>query len=429
MNDIIQPRRVIIPYTPRPYFEPFHNSTKRNKYLVVHRRGGKTVAIGNELIKMALNNTRLYPPPRYGYIGPSFSQAKDTIWSYLKHYTKPIPGVKVSESDLQLTLPGGQVIALYPGADAYERMRGLYFDGAALDEYSLLNDDCLESVVWPCLADYEGNCIIAGTSGGDNHFYEEKKKAEADPEDWDVFDIKISETVGISLKAEEVEKMRRRMGKVKFEREMENNFEMPVDGAYYEEEMNDALERITNVPFDPSVPVHTIFDIGIRDTTCVWFVQLVGREVHVIDFYQAVNKSLFQILAEIRMGHRSKYRFGYYVMPHDIKARELTSGRTRFETLVEAGYAILVAPSLSIEDGIEAVRSYLSLCWFDKVRCVEGVRMLKAYQVGKNGKPLHNWASHGADAFRMLAISGNILTNIINGAGGGALKRRVRGVI
>lgn len=431
-SDTLQPEttRIVIPYVPRPYFRDFHNSRKRNRYLVVHRRGGKTVAIANELIKMALSNTRKYPPPRYGYIGPSFSQAKDTIWSYLKHYTQPIPGVTVSESELKITLPAGQTIALYPGADAYERMRGLYFDGAALDEFALLNEDVLESVVWPCLADYEGRAIIAGTSNGDDHFYEAKKRAEADPEDWDVFDIKIDDTVGISLKHSEVEKMKKRMGEIKFNREMRNNFDAPIDGAYYEAEMVEALPRITKVPHDPSLPVHLAFDLGIRDTLAMWFVQIVGREVHLIDYYEVSNKALFSVLADLSINERwRKYRIGHLVMPHDVKARELTSGRSRYEVLVEAGYSIIVAPMLSIEDGIEATRSFLSLCWFDAEKCSDGIRALKSYQVGKNGKPLHNWASHGADAFRMLSITYNILTNYIGGSSGGPLIRRVRGVL
>ena len=125
-------------------------------HVLHHRRAGKTVAIANHLIRAASRNTRKWPPPRYAYVGPSFDQAKDLVWSYLKQYTEKVPGARYLEGDLACVLPTGATIKLYGGAAAYERMRGMYFDGIALDEYPLLNPAVFSTVVRPCLADYGG---------------------------------------------------------------------------------------------------------------------------------------------------------------------------------------------------------------------------------------------------------------------------------
>lgn len=124
---------VTIPYSPRPQFVPYHDRSERFCKIVAHRRFGKTVGCINDLIKAALTNTRNVPPPRYGYVAPTYTQAKDVAWGYLKHFSAPIPGIQMSESELWVEYPNGARIRLY-GADNYDRMRGLYFDGIVIDE-------------------------------------------------------------------------------------------------------------------------------------------------------------------------------------------------------------------------------------------------------------------------------------------------------
>jgi hypothetical protein len=430
-------RAIVIPYTPRNHFIPFHNSKKRFRAAVVHRRGGKTVAIGNDHIKNALQNERAWPPPRYGYVGPSFSQAKDTIWAYLKQYTNPIPGVKVSESDLQITLPNSAVIALYPGADAYERMRGLYFDGIAMDEFALLNPDAWPSVVRPCLADYRGYAVIAGTSNGDDHFHEMIQKGYADPDNWDVFNIRVSDTD--ALHPDEVIEMRKDMGERRFNREMMNSFDEPVDGAYFAEIINKLVERnqITKVPYDPRSPVITFWDLGIRDLMTCWFMQQVGREIRVIDYHQGNGKGLdwHYLVSRGREGdaaHRLEYNIEADVFPHDIEVREMGSGRTRREVAESLGFEVMLSPLHKVEDGIEGVRTFLPGCWIDEQRCALGIAALKSYKQGRNGKPLHDWASHGADSMRAAAMTADNMFGWVSSNAmikiGRALRRKIRGV-
>lgn len=442
---------VVIPYKPRDHFKPLHASPKRWKFVVAHRRAGKSVSEINEMIKRALQNTRQYPPPRYAYVGPSFAQTKDLIWGYLKHYTavfKGMDGYRVSEGDLQVVLPNGAMINLYGGAAAYERMRGLYFDGIVLDEYPLLNPAVFSTVVRPCLADYRGWAIISGTSNGDDHFHELKKKNQNDP-DWDFFIIPVTETN--ALHPDEVVEMTKDMTPEEYAREMLCSFDAPIEGAYYAEMMNKAQAegRICSVPHDPNAPVITWWDLGISDDMPVWFVQRVGREIHVIDHLKVNGKSLSEVYKMItgtwvdpntgeipaKVKARQEYNFAAHVLPHDVKARELGTGKSRYEIMTDlAGQVpVLVAPSLSVEDGITAVRSILPICYFDKEKTEDGRSALRNYHRSKAGKPVHNWASHDADAFRMGAVSLNqtlgwMSSSNVVGIGSGRLRRKIRGL-
>ena len=187
------PTRAQVRYFPRPHFRALHASSKRWIFVVAHRRAGKTVALVNHLIRAANRNQRTNPAPRYAYIGPSFDAAKDLVWSYLKFYTATIPGMSYLEGELQVIFPSGATIRLYGGALAYERMRGIYLDGAVLDEYPLLHPAALTSVVRPCLADYRGFAIVSGTAAGEDHFHALKLRAEGDV-NWDVFEIPVTAT-------------------------------------------------------------------------------------------------------------------------------------------------------------------------------------------------------------------------------------------
>lgn len=439
--DDAQPQRVVIPYKPRSHFNIIHASTKRWKFVVAHRRAGKSVAAINEMIKRALENTRTDPPPRYAYVGPSFDQTKDLIWGYLKHFAGSIPGVEFREGDLMCLLPNGASIRLYGGSAAYERMRGLYFDGIMLDEFPLLNPAVFSTVVRPCLADYRGWAIISGTSNGDDHFAALRHKNINNP-NWEIITVPVTETD--ALHPDEVREMTEDMTPEEYAREMLCSFDAPVEGSYYGDKLNElqAQGRITGVPYDDTVPVYTRWDLGIHDYTSIWFYQIVGREIHVIDYEQYTGKGLPQVKKEL---DKKPYVYGGHLFPHDIEARELGTGRSRLEIAYELfGDNCYKVPVHRIEDGIEAVRSELNLCWFDEKKCELGLSALKNYHRSKAGKPVHNWASHGADAFRTGAVGGNLIKGSVASMSrrgsttgkasakynrrGGGLKRRVRGV-
>ena len=181
--------RVVIPYSPREHFKPFHNRDERFACIVAHRRAGKTVACINELIKGAI--TLKQKDPRFAYIAPQYNQAKDVAWNYLKEYTAPVPNVQWNESELRVDMPNGGRIRLY-GAENYDRLRGLYLDGVILDEYATM-DPRIWEVVRPALSDRQGWCVWIGTPAGHNAFYDVWQKAQ-EHKDYFALMLKASET-------------------------------------------------------------------------------------------------------------------------------------------------------------------------------------------------------------------------------------------
>lgn len=188
----------------------------------------------------------------------------------------------------------------------------------------------------------------------------------------------------------------------------EEAFESSTEGAYYADQMARARTegRITKVPYQAGLPVETWWDLGMDDSTAIWWAQRVGREIHLIDYYEASGEGL-QHYAEVLAERRARYKCLYsrHIAPHDIKVRELGTGLSRLETASSLGIPFEVCPQHAVADRIEAVRNGLSLCWFDSDRTQQGIKALDSYRKEWDdargtwrNKPLHDWASHGADA-------------------------------
>jgi hypothetical protein len=423
----------IIPYMPRAHFRPLHASTKRWIFAVCHRRAGKTVALVNQLIRAALSNPRRHPPPRYAYLAPSFEQAKDLAWAYLKHYAGGVAGTRFLEGELTVIFPHGATIRLYGGGQAYERIRGIYLDGCVLDEYPLLNPRAWTSVVRPTLADYRGFAVISGTSNGDDHFHAVKLRAE-DDEAWDIFDIKISDTKEDALTFDEQKELTRDMPADEYAREMLNAFDAPVEGAFYTEAIN-ALQgqhRVTTIPVDLSQPLITGWDIGIHDFTCIWTFQIAGREIHFVDYIEDRGQKADHYLALLdRKAKAWGTPFRAHILPHDVEAREWTSGESRRQGLMAATpVPILTAPRVSDGDGISAVRGILGVSWFNEATTRRGLARLRGYKKNKFGTPIHDDSSHGADAMKTVATGLPLVTALSSSLSfGGRLRRRIRGLV
>ena len=425
---------IVLPYKPRPHFIPVHESRKRWRFVVAHRRAGKTVALANALIKACLENKRTDPPPRYAYVAPSFDQAKDLVWNYMKYYTNNIPGIRYLEGELSVIFPGGGNIRLYGGGLAYERLRGIYLDGAVLDEYPLLAPQAFTSVVRPCLADYQGFAIVSGTSNGDDHFHKVLLRAEDDP-NWDIFNIPVTATGEQALSYKEVEDMRADMSPDEFAREMLNSFEAPVEGAFYSDAIN-ALQsqgRVTKVPPDLNTSVITSWDLGMRHLQCIWLFQIAGRELHWLDYIEGSGKSLSHYTDLLAIKAKAGgFSYRAHLLPHDVEVRELSTGYSRRHEL--SGLLkepVITVPNHSTEDGITATRASLGVSWFDETACRRGLARLRAYRRGKSGMAIPDEAEDSADAFRtgcvgIPLISGGFLSK--SGAGG-RLRRRLRGLI
>jgi hypothetical protein len=402
-------RRITIPYTPRALFRPYHQRTQRWAGLVCHRRFGKTVGCINDQIRRAVRlNQR---DGRLAYIAPQLNQAKDIAWGYLKRYTDPIR-VAQNEAELWVEVPNaaGSVsrLRIY-GADNPDRLRGGYLDDACLDEYADMAAGVWGEVVRPMLADRRGTATFIGTLKGRNHLWKLFEDHRDDPE-WFTMLAKASET-GI-IPPDELAALRADMTAEEFEQEFECNPDAAIRGAYFGKELATAQDagRIGNVPYDDAVPVHTAWDLGVGDATAIWFFQIVGAEIHVIDHYEAHGHGLphyAQVLAS------KPYKYGSHYLPHDARARDLGTGRTRVEAFQKlTGAAPWVLRPNNVMDGINAARMTLARCWFDAVNCADGLEALRQYRADFDEKartfkdaPRHDWTSHTADAFRYLAMA------------------------
>ena len=184
-------------------------------------------------------------------------------------------------------------------------------------------------------------------------------------------------------------------------------FQAAITGSYYGAliEKLEADNRVADNLYDDNLDVETWWDLGLNDSTAIWFVQRYKGEIRLIDYYENAGEGLDHYIDYV---NRQDFEYSKHIAPHDIKVREIGNfGKSRLESALELGIAFEVAPKLSIEDGIEAVRKAIPNCWFDKNKCQKGLENLKAYQKrwdDKNqcfrNKPMHNYASHCADAFR-----------------------------
>lgn len=410
--------KVLIPYAPRPLQLKVHKGldTARFGVLVCHRRFGKTVLGVNHLLRKAATNRK--ERPRYGYLAPTYTQGKATAWDYLQHYSAPIPDRTANQAELRVDLPNQGQVRIY-GADNPDSLRGLYFDGVDLDEYGLHQAKTYSEVIAPTLVDRGGFALFKGTPNGRNQFYEIAQHAKAriaagDP-DWFYAEYKASETglldPGYLAAAQSM------MTADEYAQEFECSFEAAVKGAIYSREMEQAREqkRIGHVPYDPALPVDTDWDLGIGDSMAIWYSQSTrSGEVRLIDYDEGSGEG-FPFYARLLAG--KGYAYGKHWAPHDIQVRELSSGRSRLEVAASLGIRFDVTPRLQateageVEEGIHALRMLFPRLWIDAEKCKAGIEALMHYRRDYNQRlnefkatPVHDWASHGADAARGLAV-------------------------
>lgn len=396
-------------YNPRTFQDEVHRKLRRFSVLVCHRRFGKTVLAINEIVDKGLRC--LLKNPQYAYLAPFYGQAKRVAWDYLKEFTKNIPGVTYNEAELRVDIPrpdrGDRIRFILLGADNPNAMRGMYFDGVVLDEYAEMDPYVWSQVIRPALSDRLGWALFIGTPKGENHFYDVYKHAQNNSE-WYAGLFRASETKIVA--EEELRDAAKNMTPEEYAQEFECSFTAALIGAYYGKEMEqaDIDGRITSVPYERLAPVDTAWDLGIGDSTAIWFVQQVGNEYRAIDYLEDSGRDLAFYAAELR---KKTYAYREHLLPHDAAAKEIGTGKSRYETLLAHGLRGKIVPRQSIDDGINAVRLLLPKMWFDAKRCERGIACLKNYEKKydtKNkifsSKPLHNWTSHGADAMRAFAM-------------------------
>lgn len=400
-----QPQTITVPFKPHTYQKEIHDRLKRFSVFVCHRRFGKTVLTVNLLNKWALQTKR--ENWRAGYIAPLYRQAEEIAWDYLKKYASVVPGMGFNNSKLRADYPNGSRITLL-GADNPDSLRGPYWDAVVFDEYAQIRPKVWPEIIRPALTDRKGWACFIGTPQGHNHFYDLWQMAQSD-ENWAALMYRASQTSILDPK--ELEQAKAEMSPEQYEQEFECSFEAAIAGAYYGPLMADALaaNRIVHVPYDPLILVHTAWDLGMDDATVIWFFQLSpSGEIRLIDYHEENNQGLDYY---VRLLKEKRYVYGQHLAPHDIQVREMGTGKSRLEVAEALGIHFDIVPNIGVADGIQAVRSIFTRCWFDVEKCDRGIQALKTYRKEYSDRlstyrdsPLHDWASHGADAFRMLAV-------------------------
>ena len=368
---------------------------------------GKTVAALNQLIHAALQCEK--EAPRFAYIAPTYGQAKRVAWDYLVKFTQPLD-TTANISELKVDFYGRR-IQLY-GSDNPDSLRGQYFDGVILDEIGDQNPKIWNEIIRPALADRGGWSLFLGTPKGANHFKDFRDRAETEP-GWKLLEFKASET-GI-LPQVELDAAKKEMGEDKYAQEFECSFAAAVEGSYYAALLN-KLEpaRFQEFARDDLCKTYTAWDLGVGDSTAIWVCQVAGQERRLIDFYENHGVGLDSYVRWIR---DSGYTQAEHILPHDVEVRELGTGKSRKEALQDLGLNITVCPRISVDDGIQAVRRILPNCWFHP-KTKQGLDALRNYRREHDekrnvfyDKPLHDWSSHAADAFRYLAVGLNTTSN------------------
>jgi hypothetical protein len=430
-------------YVPRKQLQNIHANKKRFNVTILHRRAGKTLLWVNDIIDEAIRNPLLFP--HYFYVAPTYGAAKQIAWEYFKYYAKNIPFVEFKEGELKVVIkrPKGMMpkynfnalltdeadeISIWLcGADNAEAKRGVYADGIMLDEYSEMNPVVYSQTFRPALSDRNklsilvrekygvdacresGWAVFSGTPKGSNHLKEMYDVGVKNPETWFTALLPVSHTKLIS--DSELESMKQTMGEDEFQQEMMCSFTAALTSFFFSNEMNllASKNKITSVPYNPAYPVSTFWDLGISDDTAIWFIQKIGTSYHAIDYMSSPGKGIDWWIKEI---HKKPYNYAKHYLPHDAAKRDFMTAKPLIEQVEQAGLrpVIMVSRVKRKQEAISQIRLILPLMTFDAETCYSGVECLKNYRREKDSEndiykttPVHNWASHGVDAFATFA--------------------------
>lgn len=378
--------------------------------LVIPRRNGKDILCWNLLIAKAMQRRALYY-----YMGPYYNQIRQIIWEGVdgtgRLFLDYIPSELVTSKtkiDMRIKLVNGSQIKLL-GSDNIDSIVGTNPYGIVFTEFSL-HRPAAWSYLRPILAENGGWALFNGTPRGHNHQYKLDMFARKNPQ-WHTNFLTRDDTGIPSLKAIQADR-ESGMPEELIQQEYYCSYASGLVGSYYNDLMKKLEEgdrpQVINVPYESDFPVVTAWDLGMDDSTVIWFIQEINKEIRVIDCYSNHSKGLDHYVNYL---FNKPYAYRQHIFPFDINVRELGTGKSRKHTLRTLGLEnIIVAPKLSIQDGIAAVRTILLRCWFDQNKCFEGIEALKSYRRNYDDKldsfsksPVHDKFSHYADAFRVYA--------------------------
>jgi hypothetical protein len=362
----------------------------------------------------------------YWHLLPEASQGRKAIWDAVNPHSgkrrieEAFPTVMkpvFKDSDMMVEFGNGSTWQVL-GSDNYDSLMGASAAGVVFSEWSLAKPQAWAQIR-PMLLENGGWALFLWTPRGRNHATRAFESRAARPGDWFTQRCSARETQVFTPEQLETEKAELiaelgsvEEGEARFASEYLVDFDAAAPGAYYASLLGaaDRAGRIGRVPVDPALPVDTAWDLGIDDYTAIWFFQQAGREVRVVDYFETNGQGLPAIVAEALAVR--PYLWGTHHLPHDVMVRELGTGRSRYETLAGLGLSrIEVGAAADPEERVNAARLMIPMCWFDAERCGPGLERLRAYRkrwsraTHSYGGPLHDQASHGADAFGEFALN------------------------
>ena len=406
---------VTLPFTPRPWQRPLIEDQSLRIVAVVHRRAGKSTAFAWRGLRKALTHDRRHmaayrrnlkaDPPRVVHVLPERVMWQRTgLWDKIVRAAASIPDAKPFKSELRVELPNGGVYQC-GGMDNPDAWRGGYADEVIEDEADDQTAEGLDMVVAPMLADYRGTRVKVGTPKGNGRLADAYNDAASDP-GASRYLLRWQDT-GV-LDDQQITDLRRELDEEEFAQELECSFTAPNAGSYYGKWLDAAIrdERVCKVLYDSALPVYTSWDLGMDDSTAIWFFQISPRgEWRWLEYFEDSGQGLDTYAKLLR---DRPYVYRKHLLPHDIEVRELTyQGRSRRQYLDGVGIRpIRVVPAANPADRISAARGILPKSWFDAKGCEIGLKMLRGYRRQWNdhmgvwrAEPVHDKSSHCADAF------------------------------
>lgn len=385
---------------------------------VWHRRAGKDLTMIHWGCREAFRRRGLY-----WHILPTYKQARKVVWENQTRdgvrFIDAFPESLIErrrDDEMKLWLRNGSQYQLI-GADDPDSLVGPNPIGLIFSEWSVMNPYVWE-LLRPILTENGGWSVWIYTPRGRNHGY--KLLKDAQKVGW-FNEVLPYQKTGVVTADQVQAEIDAGMAPEKAAQEYECSFDAPLAGSYWGDLITAAEQdgRITRVRAEAQAPVHTCWDLGIGDSTSIWFYQELHAETRFLDYYFASGKGIDHYADVLQKRRdRDSWVYGSHMVPHDAKQRSLQTGQSLSRTARELGLRMTVVEKDSLANGIQAVRNMLPRCWFDEDRCAIGLQGLREYSREEiegerdpegnqmyRDAPIHNWASHPADAIRTGAMA------------------------
>ncbi len=414
-------------WTPRDYQTDLYNRFGHGREFqraisVWHRRSGKDSTSLNITAREMLTRVGTY-----WHLFPEHAQARRSIWDgvdsrgrkILDQIFPPAIRARTSRQDMTIELVNGSVWQM-AGSDRYDSLMGATVVSVALSEWSLMDPRAWD-YIRPILMENNGLAMFLYTPRGRNHGLTLLDRAQAQPDRWLTSILTVDDTRradGSPVISQDAIAREREDGMTEqmVQQEFYCSFNAPQSGAIYGAEMQAARSehRISSIPVEPLIPVHTIWDWGWADDTAIWLVQIVGKERRLVGYHSDSGKTIEDYLIWLTnfRAARPGLEWGKHIGPHDTDTHSMQTGKTNGQIAAELGYKFEVVPRTSDKAlSINALRRIFKTLWFDRDHCADGIAAVEAYRYEwdpKNmvhrSKPKHDWASNGADALQQLGL-------------------------